>query len=48
MLFIWHGSVLPQLLSRLLLFFAFSSLIVYLKGTLYWVVNSIFRFFLKK
>ena len=35
MLFIWHGSVLPQLLPRLILLFILSSLIVYLKGTFY-------------
>jgi putative membrane protein len=35
MLFIWHGSVLPQLLPRLLLLFVLSVVIVYFKGTLF-------------
>lgn len=35
MLFVWHGSVLPQLLPRLGVLFLLSVLIVYLKGTLY-------------
>src|SRR4051794_34784908 len=35
MLFIWHGSVLPQLLSRLLLLFVLSVVIVYSKGRLF-------------
>jgi putative membrane protein len=35
MLFVWHGSVLPQLLPRLLLLLLFSAVIVYFKGTLY-------------
>lgn len=35
MLFIWHGSVLPQLLPRLLLLLLLSIAIVYLDGTLY-------------
>lgn len=35
MLFIWHGSVLPQLLPRLILLFFLSALIVLLKGTFY-------------
>src|SRR3954470_4504571 len=35
MLFIWHGSVLPQLLPRLLLLFLLSVVIVYSKGRLF-------------
>lgn len=35
MLFIWHGSVLPQLLPRLLLLMVLSIAIVYFKGTVY-------------
>lgn len=35
MLFIWKGSVLPQLLPRLLLLFLFSVCVVYLKGKLF-------------
>lgn len=35
MLFIWHGSVLPQLLPRLLLLLLLSVLVVYLNGTFY-------------
>jgi putative membrane protein len=35
MLFIWQGSVLPQLLPRLLLLFMMSAVIVYFKGTLF-------------
>lgn len=35
MLFIWKGSVLPQLLPRLLLLFLFSVCIVYVKGKLF-------------
>ncbi|REA58038.1 hypothetical protein DSL64_21885 [Dyadobacter luteus] len=35
MFFVWHGSVLPQLLPRLGVLFLLSVLIVYLKGTLY-------------
>lgn len=35
MLFVWHGSVLPQLLPRLLLLFALSIGIVYLHGTVF-------------
>lgn len=35
MLFVWQGSVLPQLLPRLLLLFLVSVTIVYLNGTLY-------------
>lgn len=35
MLFIWHGSVLPQLVPRLLLLLLLSVLVVYLNGTFY-------------
>lgn len=35
MLFIWHGSVLPQLVPRLLLLLSLSILVVYLNGTFY-------------
>lgn len=35
MLFVWHGSVLPQLLPRLLLLMLLSTAIVYFKGTVY-------------
>lgn len=35
MLFIWQGSVLPQLLPRLLLLFVMSATIVYFKGTFF-------------
>lgn len=35
MLFVWHGSVLPQLLPQLSLLMLFSAAIVYLNGTLY-------------
>lgn len=35
MLFVWHGSVLPQLLPRLLLLFALSLVIVYMHGTIF-------------
>jgi putative membrane protein len=35
MLFIWRGSVLPQLLPRLLLLFVFSIAIVYFKGYIF-------------
>lgn len=35
MLFIWHGSVLPQLLPRLLLLVLLSVAIVFFKGTLF-------------
>ena len=35
MLFIWQGSVLPQLLPRLLLLFLMSAAIVYFKGTFF-------------
>lgn len=35
MLFIWHGSVLPQLVPRLVILLFVSILIVYLNGTLY-------------
>lgn len=35
MLFIWHGSVLPQILPRLALLLLLSTAIVYLNGTFY-------------
>lgn len=35
MLFIWKGSVLPQILPRLILLFILSSVIVFLKGTFF-------------
>lgn len=35
MLFIWHGSVLPQLLPRLSLLLVFSMTVVYFNGTFY-------------
>jgi len=35
MLFVWHGSVLPQLVPRLLLLLVLSILIVFVNGTLY-------------
>ncbi len=35
MLFVWHGSVLPQLLLRLSLLFILSMFIVYLHGTIF-------------
>ena len=35
MLFVWHGSVLPQLVPRLLLLLVLSVLIVFVNGTLY-------------
>jgi len=35
MLFIWHGSVLPQLLPRLSLLLVFSMIVVYFNGTFY-------------
>jgi putative membrane protein len=35
MLFIWHGSVLPRLLPRLLLLFMLSVVVVYLHGTIF-------------
>src|SRR5690349_5009452 len=35
MLFVWHGSVLPKLLPRLLLLFLLSFVIVYLHGTIF-------------
>ncbi|MBC9934054.1 bestrophin family protein [Chitinophaga qingshengii] len=35
MLFVWHGSVLPRLLPRLLLLLLFSAVIVYLRGTIF-------------
>ncbi|MBO9617006.1 MAG: hypothetical protein J7619_30245 [Dyadobacter sp.] len=35
MLFVWHGSVLPQLVPRLLLLLLVSVLIVFVNGTLY-------------
>lgn len=35
MLFIWQGSVLPQLLPRLLMLFIMSAAIVYFKGTFF-------------
>lgn len=35
MLFVWHGSVLPQLLPRLSLLFILSMMIVYLHGTIF-------------
>ena len=35
MLFIWHGSVLPALLPRLLILFALSLLVAYFHGTVF-------------
>ncbi|MBO9732538.1 MAG: hypothetical protein J7623_28100 [Chitinophaga sp.] len=35
MLFVWHGSVLPRLVPRLILLFLLSVLVVYLHGTIF-------------
>ena len=35
MLFVWHGSVLPEILPRLVALFLLSSGIVYLRGQLF-------------
>jgi len=35
MLFVWHGSVLPEILPRLIALFLLSAVIVYFRGQLF-------------